>query len=121
MRKPPAPLDPRLPDPYETLGLSPSADMEEIKQSYFVQVRAHPPEREPVVFKQIRAAYERLKTPEIKFETDMLRFEAWPEPALTPPAPLETTVNPADILRAARACSDLARNDWREDWREVKL
>ena len=121
MLKPPAPLDPRLPDPYGVLGLAPSASLEEIKQAYFTQVRAHPPERDPAAFKRIRAAYERLKTAEKKLETDMLRFEAWPEPALPPPAPLEATVDPADILRAARACSDLARNDWREDWREVKL
>src|SRR5579872_1603334 len=113
----PAPLDPRAPDPYAVLGLAPSASLEEIKHAYFAQVRAHPPEREPAAFKQIRAAYERLNTPEKKLETDMLRFAVWPEPLLPSPAPLERTVDPADVIRAARAFSDLAHHDWREDWR----
>ncbi len=118
---PPAPLDPRAPDPYAVLGVAPSASLEEIKNAYFTQVRAHPPEREPVAFKEIRAAYERLKTPEKRLETDMQRCVVWPEPTLAAPAPVEMKLDPADVIRAARACSDLARNDWREDWREVKL
>ena len=117
----PAPPETPGPDPYLVLGIAPSAPAEEIKQAYFTQVRAHPPERDPVVFKQIRAAYDQLKTPEKRFETDMLRFETWPEPVLEPPAPVEFQLDPADVIRAARACSDLARNDWREDFREVKL
>ena len=120
MRQPTA-LAPDAPDPYAALGIASSASAEEIKTAYFAQVRAHPPERDPVVFKQIRAAYDRLNTSEKRLEADMLRFEAWPEPTLTPPAPVEMKVDPADVVRAARACSDLARNDWREDWREVKL
>jgi len=119
--RPPEPLDPHAPDPYAVLGLAPSASAEEIKNAYFTQVRAHPPERDPVAFKQIRAAYDQLKTPEKRLETDMLRFETWPEPVLDPPAPVEFQLDPADVTRAARACSDLARNDWREDFREVKL
>lgn len=115
------PFDPTAPDPYAALGLAPDASQEEIKQAYFAQVRAHPPEREPAVFKQVRAAYERLKTPEARLETDMLRFQVVAEPDLEPPAPLELKLDPADVICAARACSDLARSDWREDWREVKL
>jgi curved DNA-binding protein CbpA len=123
MRRPPSiePIDPSAPDPYTILGIAPSAAAEEIKTAYFTQVRAHPPERDPVVFKQIRAAYELLKTPEKRLETDMLRIEAWPEPTLQAPAPVESKLDAGDVIRAARACSDLARNDWREDFREVKL
>lgn len=117
----PTVLDPRAPDAYAVLGITPSASPEEIKQAYLTQVRAHPPERDPAAFKQIRAAYDQLKTPEKRLETDMLRFEAWPEPALPSPASVEMKLDPADVIRAARACSDLARNDWREDFREVKL
>ncbi|MCW3053392.1 MAG: heat shock protein DnaJ domain protein [Chthonomonadales bacterium] len=119
--RPPVPMDPRDPDPYLILGITPSASAEEIKNAYFTQVRAHPPERDAVAFKQIRAAYEQLKTPERRLEAEMLRFEAWTEPVLTAPPAVALKVDPADVLRAARACSDLARNDWREDWREVKL
>jgi curved DNA-binding protein CbpA len=121
MLKPPTPRDPRAPDPYAVLGITPAASQEEIKTAYFAQVRAHPPEREAALFKQIRAAYDQLKTPEKKLETDMLRWEAWPEPSLPPPATLELKVEAADVKRAARALSDLARHDWREDAREVKL
>lgn len=117
----PAPVNPRSPDPYAVLGLTPSASLEDIKHAYFAQVRAHPPERDPEAFKQIRAAYERLKTPERKLEADMLRIEPWPEPELSPPAPLDLTVALADVIYAARAFSDLARSDWREDFREVTL
>jgi curved DNA-binding protein CbpA len=108
-------------DPYALLGLTPAATPAEIKQAYFTQVRAHPPERDPEAFKQIRAAYERLRTPEKKFETDMLRLEPWPEPELLTPAPLDFSVSPADVISAARALSELARTDWREDDREVKV
>jgi curved DNA-binding protein CbpA len=108
-------------DPYATLGLLPSASLAEIKQAYFALVRAHPPERDPQAFKQIRGAYDRLKTPEKRFENDMLRLEPWPEPPLMAPGPLDLSVSAADVLRAAHALSDLARNDWREDFREVKL
>lgn len=110
-----------LPDPYAVLGLAPTASPEEIKQAYFAQVRAHPPEREPEAFKQIRAAYEQLRTPQKRFETDMLRLAPWPAPALSPLPPLELGVAPAEVIRAARAFSDLARSDWREDCREVRL
>jgi curved DNA-binding protein CbpA len=108
-------------DPYALLGVAPSATLEEIKQAYFAQVRAHPPERDPEAFKQIRAAYERLKTPEKRLESDMLRLEPWPEPGLPPSAPLDYSVSPADVIYAARALSDLARIDWREDDREVNV
>ncbi len=117
----PAPADPRAADPYAVLGLAPSAGPEEIKQAYFALVRAHLPERDPQAFKQIRAAYERLRTPEKKLETDMLRPEPWPEPARSPPAPLDPGVAGEDVIRAARAVSDLGRTDWREDFREVSL
>lgn len=118
---PPAVQNPRRMDPYALLGLAPSATLEEIKQAYFAQVRAHPPERDPEAFKQIRAAYEQLKTPEKKLESDMLRLEPWPEPDLAAPTPLDTSVWPADVIYAARALSDLARTDWREDDREVNV
>ncbi len=117
----PAGPHPRQTDPYALLGVAPSATLDEIKRAYFAQVRAHPPERDPEAFKQIRAAYEQLKTPEKKLESDMLRLEPWPEPELSPPAALDYSVSPADVIYAARALSDLARTDWREDDREVNL
>ncbi len=47
---------------YEILGISRDADQNEIKKAYFRQLRKHTPETDPEGFKEIRAAYERLKT-----------------------------------------------------------
>lgn len=110
-----------LTDPYAVLELTPAASQDEIKQAYFRLVRAYPPDREPEKFKQIRAAYDQLKTPEKRRETDMLRLADWPEPELPSPAPPDFTVAAEDVIRAARAFSDLARTDWHEDFREVRL
>ena len=49
-------------DPYQILNVSSDASLSEIKKAYFLQVRKHPPEKDPEMFKQIRAAYEQLKS-----------------------------------------------------------
>jgi curved DNA-binding protein CbpA len=108
-------------DPYRVLGVLETSSLDEIKRAYFTLVRAHPPERDPEGFKSIRAAYERLKTPEARLDTDMLRLMPWPEPPLSAPPLPEPVVVADEVIAAARALSDLARSDWREDFREVKL
>ena len=120
-------------NPYAILGVDPQATLDEIKTAYFALVRAHPPERDPEGFKRIRAAYEQLRDPDRRLETDMLRVQAWPELSLDglPPieavgglfedAPLDLSLDPADVIRAARALSDLGRQDFREDYREVSV
>jgi len=111
-------------DPYAVLGVAPTATDAEVKQAYFAQVRAHPPESDPQAFKLIRAAYERLRSPEKRLEADMLRVQAWPEPAL--PAGLKAEpvldlhVAAEDVIRAARALTEMSRRDFREDCREIK-
>lgn len=117
----PLPVEPTGADPYTVLGLDPSATPAEIKSAYFALVRAHSPERDPQRFKEIRAAYEQLNNSEKRLETDMLRVQPWPEPPLADQTPPELRVAPEDIIRAARAASELARTDWREDFREIKL
>lgn len=120
----PEPQIPLVADPYSVLGVAPTASDDEIKQAYFTQVRAHPPERDPQAFKRIRAAYDRMRTPEKRLETDMLRPQPWAEPpasALPKVAPvLDTTVAREDIIRAARAFTEMNRRDFREDYREIK-
>ena len=109
-------------DPYAVLTLSRTATAAEIKQAYFTLVRAHPPEREPETFKRIRAAYERLRDPEQRLETDMLLPTVWPEPARQRRAPeQDLTVHCEDVLAVARLLSDLERRDWREDYRKVQV
>src|SRR3972149_1021739 len=116
--------DPPSADPYGVLGVDSQAALDEIKTAYFALVRAHPPERDPEGFKRIRAAYEQLRDPNRRLETDLLRLQPWPEPPLEDvleDAPLDLSVDPADGIRAARALTDLDRHDFREDFREVNV
>ena len=109
-------------DPYEVLGITRTATAAELKQAYFALVRTHPPERDPEMFKQVRAAYERLRDPAARVETDMLLLERWPAPARSRRTPkLDLAVQPADVISAARALTDLERSDWREHYAKVKL
>lgn len=48
-------------DPYKVLDLPVSADEETIRRRYLELVRKHPPDRDPVKFAEIRAAYDALK------------------------------------------------------------
>lgn len=109
-------------DPYAVLGLARSATAAEIKQAYFALVRAHPPERDPEMFKRVRAAYERLRDPQQRVETDMLLLQPWPAPSRRrrPPQP-NLAIQPEDVREAARALTDLARTDWREHHGKVNL
>jgi curved DNA-binding protein CbpA len=109
-------------DPYAVLHLERTASAAEIKKAYFSLVREHPPERDPDMFKQIRAAYERLRDPEQRTETDMLLLRPPLEPTRKRrvPRPL-LEVQRSDVLEVARALSDLERKDWREYHQKVKL
>jgi curved DNA-binding protein CbpA len=113
-------FNPNASDPYEVLGVAFGSGAEEIKRAYFALVREHPPERDPVAFKRIRAAYELLNSPEKLLSAEMLRMQPWTGPALAPPPPLDLSIRPEDVIAAARAFSDLVRRDWRKDFREAK-
>jgi curved DNA-binding protein CbpA len=109
-------------DPYAVLGLARTAGAEEVRRAYFAQVRDHPPEREPETFKRIRAAYESLRDPERRLETDMLLPWPWadPSPRRRLP-PFDLAVHPEDVLAAARAFSDLGRSDWHHQFGKIPL
>lgn len=109
-------------DPYAVLGIERKATAGEIKAAYFSMVRAHPPEREPDRFKQVRAAYERLRDPERRVESDMLLLVEWPPPARPRrQARLDLSVHREDVITAARGFTDLERTDWREYDRKVDV
>jgi len=109
-------------DPYRALELPHGASDADIKRAYFALVRAHPPEREPAVFKRIRAAYERLRDPQKRAETDMLLLQPWQPPTRKRrPPQFAPTVVDEDIIAAARALTDLERTDWRDLFHPVKL
>ena len=53
-------------DPFEILGVSLDADDAAVRNRYLELVRAHPPERDPKKFSEIRAAYEQVKDVETR-------------------------------------------------------
>lgn len=109
-------------DPYQILELERSASADEIKRAYFALVRANPPEREPERFKQIRAAYELLRDPQKRIETDMQLLQPWPAPAKPRRAPTpDLKLHQEDLLMALRALSDLDRRDWREHYVKIQV
>jgi len=127
----PVPSAPRRPvsvpnlsssDPYAVLGLVRGASPREVKRAYFDLVRQYPPEEHADTFKIIRAAYERLRTPEVQAETNLFLFQ--------PPSPwqprkrrskLDLSVHTQDIELLLQQGSDLARTDFRQDYRPVHL
>ena len=50
--------------PFAVLGLSPTLDLQKVKQAYFQGLNQHPPHSDPVGFRALRAAYEALDHPE---------------------------------------------------------
>ena len=109
-------------DPYAVLGLMRGASPREIKRAYFDLVRQYPPEEHPDAFKLIRAAYEKLRTADVKAETDLFLFQ--------PPSPwkprkrrrkLDLEVHSEDIWSLLQEHGDLGRRDFESDYRPVKL
>jgi len=109
-------------DPYAVLGLVRGVSPREIKRAYFDLVRQYPPEEHPDAFKLIRAAYEKLRTADVKAETDLFLFQ--------PPLPweprkrqrrLDLDVHPEDVWALLQEQGDLGRTDFRADYRPVQL
>jgi curved DNA-binding protein CbpA len=118
------PLRPNLrsSDPYAVLGLPRQASEREIKRAYIELVRQYSPETDPAAFKLVRAAYEKLHTPETRADTDLLLFQ--------PPAPwqprkrrrkYDLTLDAAEIWLLLGERSDLERRDFGEDFRPVEI
>lgn len=109
-------------DPYAVLGLARGASLAEVKKAYFALVREYPPEQQPDAFKQIRRAYERLRTADVKATTDLFLFR--------PPTPYQPRkrlgkvmldFDVADLFYHLQQHGDLGRTDFSEDFRPIKL
>jgi curved DNA-binding protein CbpA len=109
-------------DPYAVLGLARGALAREVKRAYFDLVRQYPPEQHPDTFKLIRAAYEKLRTADVKAETDLFLFQ--------PPSPweprkrkgkIDLDVHAEDIWQLLLQHGDLGRTDFKSDYRPAKL
>lgn len=117
-------LEPNLAssDPYAVLGLMRGASEREVKRAYFRLVRQYPPEESPDTFKVIRSAYERLRTPEVKEETDLFLFQApYPWEPRKRCRKIDLEIHTEDIWKLLLQHGDLGRIDFTEDYRSVQL
>ena len=62
-------------DPYETLSLTPDAGEAEIRRRYLELVREFPPDRAPERFAVIHAAYEELRDPARRLQSQIFQCE----------------------------------------------
>jgi curved DNA-binding protein CbpA len=94
-------------DPFEVLGLAPDALDDQIRNRYLQLVREFPPDRAPQRFAEIRAAYDELRDPTRRLESQVLSitthdsFEALARDVrariLRPGLPLETLLSLAEM------------------------
>ena len=63
-------------DPYETLGLARFADEAEARRRYLELVRQHPPDRDPERFAAIRLAYDQVRDPVARLESQLFRLDS---------------------------------------------
>jgi curved DNA-binding protein CbpA len=61
-------------DPYEFLGLPHDADAAAIRLRYLELVRESPPDRAPERFAAIRAAYDEVRDPARRLESQLFHF-----------------------------------------------
>ncbi|MCP4540821.1 MAG: J domain-containing protein [Chloroflexi bacterium] len=109
-------------DPYAVLGLVRGASPREIKRAYFDLVRQYAPEEHPDAFKLIRAAYEKLRTSDVKAETDLFLFQ--PPPPWEPRKrrrKLDLAIHLEDIWMLLQEHGDLGRTDFTADHRPIRL
>lgn len=108
-------------DPYEVLGLGRNASAREIKRAYFALVREYPPEGQPESFKLLRAAYEKLRSAEVKAETDLFLFQR-PEPwePRKRRRKLSLDIHSEDLTLILCQYGDLGRSDFTDDFRKPK-
>ena len=99
-------------DPYEVLGVSPSATMAELRRAYRLLALEHHPDRAGAAsahrFAQIAEAYRLLSDPTARTAYDAHRFERAARRAQTP-----------DDLREDGAGWSFSYNNWSASWRRA--
>jgi len=93
---------------YQILGLTPQATQNEIKRAYFKLLREHSPEKDPEGFRQIREAYEYLKSAPVK--EDGPSFPPFKEPI---EQRFADQVESAFKTRNYRLARDTAKEAWK--------
>ena len=111
-------------DPYSVLGLVLGATADDVRRAYFRLVKINTPEAHPDEFKQIRAAYETLRSPLRRMELELLSFdESVAEldlDVLTAAAGEQRFDITALLLAAEWSASDLNRTSFHEDESPVR-
>jgi curved DNA-binding protein CbpA len=62
-------------DPHEVLGLDRGAGDEEVRRRYLELVRQFPPDRDPDRFVAVRAAYDQLRDPIARMQSQLFNVE----------------------------------------------
>ncbi len=111
-------------DPYEVLGIDRRASTAEVKKAYFNLVKRYSPETHAARFKEVRSAYDRLKTRERRQETDIFLYND-PYGEFKPTAEQYSFKVKVDIDKAVdfilRSSSDLDRMNFSEDFTSIDL
>lgn len=63
-------------DPYEVLGLPRAADEAETRRRYLELVRQFPPDRDPSKFAEIRAAFEQVRDPLRRLQSQLFEVDS---------------------------------------------
>ncbi len=58
-------------DPYQVLGLDAGSSEADIRRRYLELVRQFPPDREPLRFTEVRAAYDQLRDPVVRLKSQL--------------------------------------------------
>lgn len=111
-------------DPYVVLGVPADASVEDVRRAYFLRVKAHPPDRDPAGFRAIRAAYDALRDPARRAQSDLSSLAVPGDLADTVTAADVPTPSASDLARLLRdgllrALSDLDRASFPEDCRPL--
>lgn len=67
-------------DPFAVLGIEPNADEATVRARYLELVRQYPPDRDPVMFSEIRRAYEAASNPIVMAQRLIESASAEPQP-----------------------------------------
>lgn len=110
-------------DPYAVLGLDRTANADDVRRAYLRLVRIHTPESNPEQFKQVRAAYETLRSPLRRAE---LAVQAFDETVSEPDLDLVAALGDEELdvvalwLAIETGSSDVAATDFAHDMTPIR-
>jgi curved DNA-binding protein CbpA len=107
-------------NPYKILDILRDASDVEIKKAYFKKIREFPPEKDPEKFKEIRAAYEQIRSSASRAEADLFIVK---EVEIKLPPKRALYVQPPDreqVLKMIKLLyGDHYRTVFTEDFRDI--